>query len=85
MQSGLRSGLWEQQGGTTTPMSALDSQLDWINCQIIYHQPEESLQLITLNISQPYYSLSQEVVYTYCMCSIATHMQHAYTVRVCMW
>lgn len=46
-QSRLKSGLWEELGRTTTPMSALTFLLDPINRQIIYNQWEESLQLIT--------------------------------------
>lgn len=80
-QSGLRSGLWEQRDGTTTPMSALASQLDNINCQIIYHQPEESLQLITLNISQLYYGFEIRRLSAHvCVCVL-----HIYNMLLCVF
>lgn len=62
-------------------MSALASQLDNINCQIIYHQPEESPQLITLNISQLYYGFEIRRLSAHvCVCVL-----HIYNMLLCVF
>lgn len=75
-RSGLcRSGLWELGNETTTPMSALASPLNWINCQFIHHQNRAEP---AVNGPQ-YFRAAWRSGGCLCMCSSVCCTQFAYT------